>query len=251
MTKNLIYTVAVNHETSQFKNTDYSQYCLLSWEKWCKKRNIDFLVIDKHNSRYKFPVWNKDTIFEIVGDTYDKIGYVDSDTMVHWDAPNPFDLYTDEWCWTKDISNLRWTSNSIDYFQKFYPNKSLDIYDYYNSGISFFTKEHKPIFDNLIKLYENNSEELDDVATWGGGKVQTILNYELQNHDIKVKELSSQWNMFAMHKKEMFNHNWQDGDDKMPFFIKYSWIWHFTGFPIEQRTDIMKQTWDLVGRNYE
>jgi len=137
MSKNLIYTVAVNHETSQFKNTDYSQYCLMSWKKWCKKRNIDFLVIDKHNPRYKFPVWNKDTIFEIVSDTYDKIGYVDSDTMVHWDAPNPFDLYDDEWCWTKDISNLRWISNSIDYFQKFYPNKSLDIYDYYNSGISF------------------------------------------------------------------------------------------------------------------
>ena len=43
-------------------------------------------MIDRHHDRYKFPVWNKDTIFDIVGDTYDKIGYVDSDSMIHWDA---------------------------------------------------------------------------------------------------------------------------------------------------------------------
>ena len=51
-----------------------------------------------------------------------------------------------------------------------------------------------------------------------------------------------------MHKREMFSHNWQDGDDKTPFFIKYSWIWHFTGFPIEDRTRIMRETWELVGK---
>ncbi len=56
--------------------------------------------------------------------------------------------------------------------------------------------------------------------------------------------------MFAMHKKEMFSHNFQDGDDKTPFFIKYSWVWHFTGFPIEQRTEIMKNTWTNTGDKY-
>ena len=114
MSKNLIYTVAVNHETSQFKNTDYSQYCLMSWEKWCKKRNIDFLVIDTHEPNFKYPHWDKYTIFNHIDNEYEKIGLVDSDTMVHWDAPNPFDLYNDEWCWVKDLSNLRWTSKSIN-----------------------------------------------------------------------------------------------------------------------------------------
>ena len=257
MSKNLIYTTAINHDTSQFKNSDYAQYCLKSWKGWCKKNDIDFLVIDEHNPRYKFPVWNKDTIFEKVGDTYNKIGYVDSDTMVHWSAPNPFDLYDDEWCWTRDYANLRWTTNSINNFNQFYPNQTLDIYDYYNSGVSFFTKEHKPVYDALIELYENNSEELDRIATLGGGKVQTILNFELKKQGIKIKELPPIWNMFAMHKREMINYNWQDtdgriaGKDTTPHFIKYSWVWHFTGFPIEQRTQIMKQTWDLVGYLYE
>ena len=107
MSKNLIYMTAVNHDTSTYRNSDYAKYAKMSWKHWCKKRGIDFLVIDEHNPRYKFPVWNKDTIFEKVGDTYDKIGYVDSDSMIHWNAPNPFDLYTDEWCWTKDYSKSK------------------------------------------------------------------------------------------------------------------------------------------------
>ncbi len=249
--KNLIYTTAINHNTSQYKNSDYAQYCLMSWEKWCKKNDIDFLVIDEHNPRYKYPVWCKDTIFELVGDKYDKLGYVDSDTMIHWDAPNPFDLYDDEWCWIRDYANIRWTVNSIKNYQKYYPDIKLNVFDYYNSGVSFFTKEHKPVYDSLIQLYENNSEELDDKATMGGGKVQTLLNFELKKQNIKQKELPPIWNMFSMHKREMFSHNWQDGVDKTPFFIKYSYLWHFTGFAIEQRTDIMKQTWDLVSKNYE
>ena len=57
--------------------------------------------------------------------------------------------------------------------------------------------------------------------------------------------------MLHMHKKEMFSHNWQDGDDKTPFFVKYANIWHFTGFSIEDRINIMKQTWEMFGKNYE
>ncbi len=246
----MIYTTAVNHNTSQYKNSDYSQYCIKSWESWCKKNDIDFMVITEHDARYKYPVWNKDLIFEKLDTEYDKIGYVDSDTMVHWDAPNPFDMYDDEFCWVKDIANFRWVTNSIETYNKFYPNQTLDIYDYYNSGVSFFTKEHKFIYDNLQKLYKENSEELDVCATKGVGKVQTLLNFELQKQNVKIKELPPIWNMFSMHKREMFNHNWQDGEDKTPFFIKYSWIWHFTGFPIEDRTKIMKQTWEWVGERY-
>ena len=251
MANYLIFTTAINHNTSEFKNTLYSDYCIKSWSAWCKKNDIDFLVIDEHDDRYKYPVWNKDIIFEKVGDKYDKLGYVDGDTMVHWDAPNPFELYTDEFCWVKDNGNLRWNLNSINIFNKFYPKIHLNIYDYYNSGVYFFTKEHKVVFDSLIELYESKKDEVDGVAKMGGGKVQTILNFELKKQNIKVKELPIIWNMLHMHKKEMFSHNWQDGDDKTPFFVKYANIWHFTGFSIEDRINIMRQTWELFGKNYE
>ena len=99
-------------------------------------------------------------------------------------------------------------------------------------------------------FYFENRKKLDD---WnrGGGREQTLFNFLLQKNNYDINLLSPQWNMFAMHKKEMFSHNWQDGDDKTPFFIKYSWVWHFTGFPIEDRTNLMRGTWELVGKYYE
>ena len=246
---NLIYMVAIDHETSQFKNTDYSQYAKLSWEKWCKRNNIDFLVIDEHNTKYKFPVWTKDTIFELVGDKYDKIGYVDSDTMVKWDAPSPFDQYEDEFCGVVDRSSLRWILNSIKAYSVFYPEVILDLDNYINSGVTFFTKEHKFIFDNLKQLYLEHSSELDKIK--GVGKVQTVLNYELIKNNVKVKYLDPRWNLFSIHKKNMFSHNWQLKKDPTPFFVTYSYIWHFTGFPIENRTQIMQQVWENFKHFYE
>jgi len=249
MSKNLIYTTAINHNTSQFENSTYSEYCIKSWEAWCSKNGIDFLVIDEHDNRYKFPVWNKDIIFEEVGDKYDKIIYVDSDTMVKWDAPNPFDLYTDEFCVVNDRASLGWILRSIDAYGKFFPDTKLNIDEYFNSGVCFFTKEHKFIFDKLIEFYKDNSIELDQIK--GVGKVQTVLNFMLKENNVKVKLLPPIWNLFSIHKKDMFKHNWQLNEDTTPFFIKYSNIWHFTGFGIEDRIKIMGQVWNEYKGYYE
>ena len=248
MSKNLVYTTAINHDTSTFNNSDYSQYCINSWQAWCNKNDLDFFIIDQHDSRYKYPVWNKDLIFEYVEDKYDKIIYVDSDTMVKWDAPNPFDLYDNEFCTAIDRSSLRWILNSIDSYQQFFPDTKLNLDTYFNSGVCMFTKEHKPIFDKLIEFYERHSAELDKIS--GVGKVQTVLNFMLEQEKVERKILPPTWNLFSIHKKNMFRHNWQLNEDMTPFFIKYSYIWHFTGFPIEDRTKIMKQVWEQYKHYY-
>lgn len=248
MSKNLVYTTAINHDTSTFNNSDYSQYCLNSWKAWCDKNDLDFFIIDQHDSRYKYPVWNKDLIFEYVEDKYDKIIYVDSDTMVKWDAPNPFELYDNEFCTAIDRSSLRWILNSIDSYQQFFPDTKLNLDTYFNSGVCMFTKEHKPIFDKLIEFYERHSAELDRIS--GVGKVQTVLNFMLEQEKVERKILPPTWNLFSIHKKNMFRHNWQLNEDMTPFFIKYSYIWHFTGFPIEDRTKIMKQVWEQYKQYY-
>ena len=251
MSKNLIYTTAINSDTSQFNNTDYSQYCINTWTAWCKKMDIDFLVLDKMDERYKFPVWVKDTIFDHVGDKYDKIIYVDSDTMVKWDTPNPFDLYTDEFCVVNDRASIGWILRSLDSYKPFFPKEATDDFildNYFNSGVCFFTKEHKYIFDELQDIYLHYGQDLDLIK--GVGKVQTVLNYVLKLNKVKIKYLPPVWNLFSIHKKDMFKHNWQLNEDKTPHFIKYSYIWHFTGFPIEDRTRIMKDVWLAYKDNY-
>ncbi len=256
MSKNLIYTTAINSDTSQFNNSEYSQYCINSWTAWCKKMDIDFLVIDKMtgptvNNDYKYPVWAKDLIFDYVGDKYDKIIYVDSDTMVKWDAPNPFDLYTDEFCVVNDRASIGWILRSLDAYKPFFPKAATDDFildNYFNSGVCFFTKEHKYIFDELQGLYLHYGKDLDLIK--GVGKVQTVLNYVLKLNKVKIKYLPPTWNLFSIHKKDMFKHNWQLNEDPTPFFIKYAFIWHFTGFPIEDRTRIMRDVWLRYKDNY-
>ena len=49
----------------------------------------------------------------------------------------------------------------------------------------------------------------------------------------------------------MFSYNWQLDEDKTPFFLKYGYVWFFNGIPKNDRTNIMKQVWDMIGGQYE
>jgi len=256
MSKYLVYMVAVNHNSSKFKNSDYSQYSIKSWEAWCKRRDIDFVVVDKHNDKYSFPIWNKLDVCD-VGKDYDKIAIVDSDTMIHWSAPNILEHIESGVYGVQDNANLRWLDESVgNYGGEFFSDFKINLDKYINAGVIYLDKESLSIYEKLRDFYFENREKLD---SWnkGGGREQTLFNFLLQKNNYDINLLSPEWNMFSMHKKEMFSYNWQDtdggiaGKDTTPHFIKYSWVWHFTGFPIEQRTDIMKQTWDLVGYLYE
>ena len=171
---------------------------------------------------------------------------------------NIFELWTDAelkvigiYPVVQDNANLRWLNDSVKHYGgDFFPDYKINLDKYINAGVVYLDNDSLSVYKHLRDFYFEHQEELDN---WnkGGGREQTLFNFLLQINNYDVNLLPPIWNMFAMHKKEMFSHNWQDGDDKTPFFIKYSWVWHFTGFPIEDRTRIMKQTWDMVGKNYE
>ena len=245
---NLIYIVAIDHNLSSLKNSNYSKYCIKTWEYWCKKNNVDLIVNKTHDERFGRPTWNKELIYEI-GKKYDKIGVIDSDTMIRWDTPNIFNQFTNEFCGVNDIADCNWVLNSLKVYKKFFPNISIDPMKYMNAGVIFFSNKHLKIFKQVLDFYLLNQEELDN---WnkGGGREQTILNYFLEKNNVKKKFLSYAWNLLSIHRKDMFKHNWQLNLNNTPYFIKYGYIWHFTGFPIEQRINIMNQTWDIIKDKY-
>ena len=169
--------VAVNHSSSVYTNSDYSEYAINSWKYWCEKNDVDFKVITEHDDRLGKPVWNKELVHKHA-EEYDKIGVVDSDTMIKWDAPNIFDLYEDEFCGVNDNSSLRWIRDSVNVYSKFFPDLEIDYNKYINAGVVFFTKKHLDVFKQVLDFYLENREELDN---WnkGGGKEQTIFNFHL------------------------------------------------------------------------
>ena len=141
MSKYLVYMVAVNHNSSKFKNSDYSQYSIKSWEAWCKRRNIDFVVVDEHNDKYSFPIWNKLDVCD-VGKDYDKIAIVDSDTMIHWSAPNILEHIESGVYGVQDNANLRWLNESVgNYGGEFFSDFKINLDKYINAGVIYLDKE--------------------------------------------------------------------------------------------------------------
>lgn len=246
MNKNLIYIVAVPDSSAKVNVFDYAKYSVTSWDRYCNKYDIDLLVVDENlDERFAKPIWNKEMICA-VGQQYDKIGIVDCDTMIHPDAPNIFDMYSDdEFCGVNDLCDLNWLLESISQRQWMFPDVKMNIFKYLNAGVLFFSNKHLHLFKKVLNLYFENKDWIDN---WkgGGGKEQTILNFVIQENDINVRLLEPSWNLLSIHRKNMFTHNWQLNLDHTPYFIKYAHVWHFTGFPIEDRVRLMQQTWDLI-----
>lgn len=256
MSKNLIYIVAINDETKVVKNLDYAQYSIASWQCYCDKYGIDLIVCRNHDERFNFPIWNKEKIYEI-GKDYDKIGIVDSDTIIKWNAPNIFDLIDpDKFYGVNDLCDLNWLRESIYHRQHFFPNVKIDYFKYINAGILFFGRKNLEVFETLLTLYLNNQSEIDGIKT--GGKEQTLLNFVLRGSNVDIELLSPEWNLLSIHKKNMFVNNWQlfpnsfvfEDERTWPHFMKYANVWHFTGFPIEDRVKVMRDVWELIKTKY-
>ena len=244
--KNLIYIVSIDRTDSKVLNTEYAKYSIDSWEKYCTKYGIDLLVKTDGDPNFTYPIWNKELIYRY-GKEYDKIGIVDSDTIVSPNAPNIFDLFdADHFCGVNDLCDLNWLFDSIDKRQHLFPDINIDINQYINAGVLFFGNKYLSIFEELYWFYLENSMEIDNLKT--GGKEQTLLNFIIQKNKVPVTLLSPEWNLLSIHKKNMFTYNWQLNIDQTPYFMKYAYIWHFTGFPIEDRVNVMKQVSEYINQ---
>lgn len=247
MNKNLVYIVSISDPTAKVDHSLYSKYCIQSWEYWCNKHGIDLHIVTTSDPRCGKPIWNKELVYEYA-QGYEKAAVVDADTMIKWNAPNFFDLFEEDFCMVHDDTNWSWVHKSIQNYKKFF-NIDMTMDDYGNAGVLFFHTKYLDICKKVFKLYLNNKKELDN---WdkGGGREQTIFNYTLKENKVTPKWLSPKWNLISMHKRELFKSNFQM-QDREPHFIKYGYIWHFTGFSIEDRIKIVEQTWNQVKHNYE
>jgi len=245
--------VAIQEEASKYDHQKYFEASKECWQSYCKKHNIDFIVVNKKLPNVKFCVWHKEFVFDFIGDKYEKIALVDFDTLVHWDAPNFFDLYNDEFCGVLENESLFWIQNSLNAFRDNFAelrNVEITLSEYINGGVLFFHKSHKNFFEKLKAFYIQNKPSFDNWNVPNTGKEQTILNLYLKKENITKKYLDFRFNTMRLTKNDWLHHNWQIDGDKTPFFIKYSYIWHFTGCSIEERTNLMTSIWQQTKHLY-
>ena len=83
-------------------------------------------------------------------------------------------------------------------------------------------------------------------------KKKQVYNYLLQKENIDFRfELPNSYNINHMLRFNWLQHNWQLKEDPTPFFIKHGYLWKYSGFDRKQRNPLMKQTWDIIKKNYE
>ena len=263
MKKNVVWWIGAKNEQylEKYGGWEWMDISRKTWEFWCDKHDVLFVPFETpiENDLTKFRInWQK-AIFvfdelERRNIDYDQIWLVDATCMIKWDTPNVFKMTDYKFTAWREMDNLRWVYDGIMGYKKFFNDYEFDKQKYFSSGIIIFNKKHREIFKSFKKLYYDNVDklvELQDKIVRKGTE-QVPLNYWLQINNVDMNlDLPFIYKLHHIHRKEMFNYNWQLNDDKIPFFIKYGQVWGFTGLPKDQRTGIMKQTWNLVKHNYD
>jgi len=260
MKKNVVFMACVVNKdrVKKYGNFDYFHYSIKTWEYWCKKNNCEFVLFDEpfmeDVEKYRIN-WQKEVfVFDVLEKRkidYDQILILDSTCMIKWDAPNFFELTDHKFTVTRDSDNLRWIYNSVQGYKDFFDGYECDIKKYFNSGFVIFNENHREFFESFKKMYLTNVDKLCILHNETGTAEQTPLNYWAQIKGIDVNYLSSMlWRCSHLYRKEIMGPNWQLNEDKTPFFIKYPYVWMFSGFEKAKREPWMKSTWELVKHNY-
>ena len=262
MKKNIVWWPAIVNKdhTDKYGGYDYFQYSRKTWEYWCERNDCLFVPftepVEKDLNRYRIN-WQKILFvfdeLERRNIEYDQICLVDSSFMIRWDTPNFFEMTDRKFTACRDMDNMRWIYESIQGYKDMFSWVKFDQSKYVNSGFMIFNEEHKELINNFKQFYISNIDEfigLQDRVVKKGNE-QTPINYWLQANNVDVNlDLPLPYKITHLQRKELFSYNWQLEEDKTPFFIKYGYNYSFNGIPKDQRTNIMKQTWDLIKKNY-
>lgn len=258
----VVFWVAVKSEDTEISkkhgNFDYFEYSKYTWEYWCKKNGVHFYEYaqtDYDTNVHKitwtrwFDVFSK---LDETGINYKKVAVIDASTMIRWDTPNFFNKVNNNLKAFQSLENIKWIDEGIKGYQPLFPDTKFDLKKYISCGFQIFNKTHKPFLKELKEFYFNNLNTILSLqSTIGRGTDQPIYNYLLQKNNIEVDcNLPASYWLMHMNRFNWFAHNWQLKEDQMPYFIKYGYIWVFSGFDRRQRYGLMEQTWNMVKNNY-
>jgi len=267
MKKNVIFWVGVKSQDPYlvekhggFKYLDISRK---AWEYWCKKNDVIFFPyenpsLDNHNDHK--PTWQRwFDVFNQLDEAnieYDKIAVIDGSTLIRWDAPDFFQYAPNgKLSCFRSLDNLRWITEGTDGYKKFFDDYEFKLNRYIDCGFQIFDKTHRKFLTTLKTMYNKYYDEIMNLQNniVKRGTDQPVYNYLLQIEDVDViMDIPAEYMINHMTRWDWFSHNWQLNIDKTPFFIKYGYIWKYSGFPQRgDRYNLMKQTWDSIKNNYK
>jgi 23S rRNA U2552 (ribose-2'-O)-methylase RlmE/FtsJ len=259
--KNIIFWVGVKSNDplliEKHGSFEYFEYSKLTWKYWCKKNNVVFYEYNnpslKDTGTHKV-TWQRwfDLEEQLKDIEWDKVAVVDASYMIKWDTPNFFESTSKDLSVFRSLENVKWINEGIKGYNKLFPRVNFDLKRYMDCGFQIFSKSHLLFLNDLKQYYFDNLDKILELqSNISRGTDQPIYNYLLQKNKINFKfELPNSFNINHMNRFSWFSHNWQLNENKTPFFIKYGYLWKFSGFDRKDRNHLMKQTWDVIKNKY-
>ena len=245
--KNIVFIP--NIDCGNGRNKPY-HYSVKSWENWAKQYdNIEIIECTEpvFDTKIFLIIYQREWGFDILDHNeidYDQVLIIDSDTIVHPDCPNFFEKTNHEYTAVASNGCFEWVMRSIDAWGKnFLPDETKPkFWEYFNTGFVIVNKKHKPFFDIVKKTYTENINQLNYIRNevkYNGWPVpstgQTIVNFLVIKHNIKITYLPERYNLTDLYRKNLLhipNESWWT--DEL-HFLKAGWIYHFNSIPAQER----------------
>ena len=262
MGKNIIFWIGVKSQDPLLRKKHgyfkYLEYSKKTWQWWCKKHGVYFYEYDtpslSDTGTHKVTWQRWFDVFDQLdkkGIKYNKIALIDGSSMIKWNTPNFFNLVKDKPTAFRSLENIKWIYEGVQGYKQLFGNFNFDLTKYNSCGFQIFDKAHKEFLLLLKEFYFNNNNKILSLQkTISRGTDQPVYNYLTQINSIEFDQISPAYMLTHLTRFDWLGGNWQLKEDKTPFFIKYGYIWFFSGFDRTQRLSLMQQTWDIIKSNY-
>lgn len=175
-------------------NSQIFDYSKKSFELYCRKYNIEHIIVTEPKINHKHPTWERldlwfnDTWFE----KYSNICYVDTDVFAMPWAKNIFNELEDDISFHR-IPHLR---SNEDFFNSLNPDRVRECF--FQAGVILLNKNVINATKTIIMDKYKEPVFTDD---------SVILNYAIITSDIKVKNINETFNVKLKLTKIMNNVN--------------------------------------------
>ena len=250
MKKNIIFIPAIDAGRGRHHAYNYS---IQSWQKWAEKNNAEVVVWDTALYTWEEMTipWQRYHLFKILDHNeieFDQVLMVDSDTVVHPDTPNFFEMTDRKYTGVLDLGCWEWTGRSLRHYKDMFDGYKLDRGLYFNGGFQIVNESHREFFDFVLDYYFKNQDTLVEKQKAGLGTDQTVINYLIQTQGIDLKMLPATFNLHHMSSKNLLNFGQSWWGDSMDNLYEQAWVYHFNAIP---KNGLNRSSEYFIKRAYE
>jgi len=252
---------------SLLKNEQYNT-CIKTWRYYCSKHNIELHLLEgekyyNESPDYAAMCYDRWTDVNFPISDYDRITFVDADTIVRWDFDNFNQMFEDSDLGIvviEDQGGPHIKPYHVNQWLKFKPDALSIVKNYFNAGFVSMKSYHLSRLQNVIGLYKEYyytnkdiNSHVEGIGKKDGIRIdamdQTAINISLQDlfpNDVTFVQKDFNCQVPYLFKdKNDFENNYHSFD-----FLNKGGIFHFGSVTLAN-TNLINEFWTNFKTHYK